>query len=128
MRRKFFSLLLVLSLLINFYGCAPLIVGVVAGAVGVVAVSRDTIQGDTDKDFDRVWESAVMVARSRGTVKKEDRSSGYLHYAEYSSNIYINIVRLTHSTIRVKVSARKYHMPALTLAQDVFVKIIDGAS
>lgn len=108
-------------------GCAPLIIGGAVGAVGAYAVSKDTIQGVTDKSYDSIWSSAVTLARARGKIKHEDKQSGTIELEADSSSVCINILRLTRSTVRVKVKARKYHLPNLELAQDLFVRVIDGA-
>lgn len=107
-------------------GCAPLIIGGAVGALGAYAVSKDTIQGDTDKPYDSLWESAVSVAASKGAIKKEDRARGYIDLKDNSSQVYIRLIRLTRSTVRIRISARKYHLPNLGLAQEIFTKIIDG--
>ncbi len=108
-------------------GCAPLIIGGAVGAIGAYAASKDAIQGDTDKPYDSLWDSAVSVAASKGTIKQEDKTKGYLELKDNSSQVYIRLLRLTRSTVRMRISARKHHLPNLGLAQELFTKIIDGA-
>ena len=119
----FFGAVLILSV----SGCVPLIIGGAAGALGAYAVSKDTIQGDTDKAYGRLWNSAMMVARSRGVIKEEDNVRGYLQFQDGSTLVTVKLVQLTHSTVRLKVTGRKHHLPDIDLAQDVFVKITEGA-
>lgn len=108
-------------------GCLPaIIVGGAIGAVGGYAVSKDTIQGETDKSYDVLWNSASTIARIRGKVKVEDAVKGRIELEAESSRVYITLDRLTQSTTRVRVKARKYHLPNMTLAQDIFVKIMEG--
>jgi hypothetical protein len=108
-------------------GCAPLIIGGAVGALGGYAASKDTIQGETDADYERLWNAALAVSRMRGVMKTEDYARGYLQFDAESTKVWIRLVRLTQYTTRVKVSARKYHLPNLTLAQEVFVKVIEQA-
>jgi len=115
----------IMAIFINLYGCAPLIVGAAVGAVGGYAISKDTIQGETDKTYDKLWGSAVRISRIRGTIKQEDRLRGYIQLEAEASRVYIKIISLTSATTRLKVSARKYHLPNLSLAQDMFVKIME---
>jgi hypothetical protein len=115
------------ALLLGVSGCVPLIIGGAAGALGACAVSKDTIQGDTDKAYGRLWNSAMMVARSRGLIKEEDNVRGYLQFQEGSTLVTVKLVQLTRSAVRIKVTARKHHLPDIDLAQDVFVKITEGA-
>ncbi len=125
-KRAFFYLLLPLVLL-NISGCAPLIVGGAVGALGGYAISKDTIAADTDKPYDLLWNSAVTLARYRGTVKEEDATRGYIQMEAESSLVWIRLIRLTRATTRLRVSARKYRFPNLSLAQDILVKIIEEA-
>jgi len=60
--KKFLSLCLALILLVSICGCAPLIIGAAAGGLGAYAVSKDTVQGDTDKNYEALWSSALSVA------------------------------------------------------------------
>jgi len=112
-------------LLMNMLGCAPLIIGGAAGALGAYAISKDTVQGDTDKSYDSLWDAVLTVSGMRGTIKYEDGLKGYLEVEAESSKVYIRLIRLTHATTRLRIAARKYHFPNLNLAQDIFVKIME---
>ncbi len=126
--KRLATFLLLSVLTVNLTGCAALIVGGAIGAVGAYAVSKDTIQGETDKPYDMLWESASSLARLRGTVKKEDSMQGYIELQTFdSSKVYIRLLRLTQATTRLKISARKYHMPNINLAEDIYLKIIEQA-
>jgi len=128
MKKIFSYAVAVLLLCANLSGCAaPFIIGGALGAMGAIAVSKDTIQADTDKPYDSVWESAMRVTGARGTITKEDKSKGYIDMENKSLRVYIRISRLTRSTIRMKISARKHHMPNIEEAQDIFTKIMEGA-
>lgn len=120
------TLFLAALLLLNTCGCAPLVIGAAAGALGAYAISKDTIQGDMDKSYDQLWGSALMVARSRGLIKEEDKIRGYLEFQDGTTKVTVRLVQLTRSTIRLKVTARKHHFPNLNLAQDIYVKISEG--
>lgn len=124
--KRLFSFILALYFLLSICGCAPLIIGAAAGGLGAYAISRDTVQGDTDKDYDALWGSALTIAGSRGLIQKEDANSGTIELGAESSKVWIKLVRITQATTRLKVSARKYHFPNIELAQDIFVKIITG--
>lgn len=126
MTKNIANSLAVLCLSVSLLGCAPvLIVGAAVGALGGYAASKDTIQGETDKAYDSLWNSALTVAKIRGTVRYEDGMKGHLEFEAESSKVYVKFIRLTTATTRVRVSARKYHLPNLTLAQDIFVKIME---
>jgi len=124
--KKFFSFTLLSLFLLSVCGCAPLIIGAAAGGLGAYAISRDTVQGDTDKNYEALWDSALNVSSSRGLVQQENAATGYIELGAQSSKVCIKLIRLTQATTRLKVSARKYHFPNMELAQDIFVKIITG--
>jgi hypothetical protein len=128
MKSKFLCLALSLFLAHTACGCAPLIVvSVAAGALGGYAASKDTIQGESDKAYESLWNAAFSVSKIRGNVKFEDSIKGYIEADIESSKVYIKLIRLTQATTRIRVSARKYHLPNLSLAQDMFVKIMEEA-
>ncbi|MDD5432955.1 MAG: DUF3568 family protein [Candidatus Omnitrophica bacterium] len=126
--KKVLSLIVLCSaLLTGISGCAPLIVGGAVGAIGGYAASRDTVQGETDKNYDSLWNAAVEVARIRGKVKKEDFTKGIIEMQADSSRVTITLVKVTLATTRLKVASRKFHFPNLALSQELFVKIMDFA-
>jgi len=127
MKRKFSILLVTPVLILSLSGCAPLIVGAAVGAVGGYAASRDTIQGDTDKPYESLWSAAVRVAQIRGKIRREDAYTGIIQSDAESSVVTIRLIRLTHLTTRIRISARKGVFPNLSLAQDLYVKIVEEA-
>jgi hypothetical protein len=124
--RRNLSIILFLCLMPAVCGCAPLIIGAAAGGLGAYAVSKDTVQGDSDINFDLLWSSAVNIARQRGLIQQENMVTGYIELTADSSKVWIRLIRLTQATTRIKVSARKFHFPNMDLAQDFFVKIVNG--
>jgi hypothetical protein len=127
--KKIAGLYLMLPLLLLYIsGCVPLIIGGAVGAVGGYAISKDTIQGDTDKPYDSLWNSALIVCKNRGIVREEDSLRGYIQADIENSRVVIRLIRLTQESNRIKIQARnKYRFPNLNLAQDLFVKIIEQA-
>jgi hypothetical protein len=126
-KRTIASFVLAVSLC-SILGCAPLIVvGAAVGALGGYALSKDTIQGETDLSYESLWNSALTVSKIRGTVIVEDYNKGYISLDVKPNKVDIGLIRLTQTTTRVKVTARKYHLPNLDLAQDIYVKILEQA-
>jgi hypothetical protein len=109
----------------NLAGCVPIILGAALGGAGVYAASKDTVQGDSDKPYERLWSAALTVARLRGTLKQQDDLRGYIKVATDSGQVWIKLSKLTPSTTRLRVSARKFHFPNLELAQEMFFKITE---
>lgn len=126
MKKLIFLLIFVPFVLTNIYGCWFLVGGAV-GAAGAYIVSKDTVQGHTDKSYDSLWDAALTVSRYRGVIKQEDYSRGYIQLESDANRIYIRLIRLTQATTTLRVKARKHRLPNLSLAQDIFVKIIEEA-
>jgi len=118
-------MLFAIVILTNMLGCAPLIIGSAAGALGAYVISKDTIQGDTDKGYDSIWKAALTVSKIKGTIKYEDSLKGIIELESGASKVYIRLIRLTRATVRLRISSRRYHLPNLDLAQDIFVKIME---
>ena len=124
--KKSLSIALILFILPVVCGCVPLIIGAAAGGLGAYAVSKDTVQGDSDKGFDLLWESAINVAKQRGIIQQENISTGYIELTADSSKVWIRLIRLTQAATRIRISARKFHFPNMELSHDLFVKIVSG--
>lgn len=126
MKRLFLSYIAMCILFtFSIYGCAPLLLGVAIGGVGIYAAGKDTVQGDTTQSFDSVWAAALTVGKIRGEIIKEDYSQGYIEFKSESNLVWIRIMRLTRTTNRLKISVRKYHLPNQGLAQELFIKILE---
>lgn len=124
--KKIILFLLFMPLVLLNSGCWFL-VGGAAGAVGAYAAGKDTIQGETDKAYDSLWNAAKTVSRIRGSIKIEDYQKGQIELETDSNQVWIRLIRLTRSTTRLKVSCRKHHLPNISLAQDIFTKIMEEA-
>jgi len=125
--KKLLALFVLIPFLVTgLSGCVPVFLMAVGG-VGVYSISKDTIQGDTDTSYEELWDSALKVARIRGTVKEEDFNRGYIEIDAKPNKIWIQFVRVTVAATKIKVSARKYKLPNIDLAQEVFIKIIEEA-
>ncbi len=124
MKRLTVLLLLIPFLVAGLSGCVPVFLMAVGG-VGVYATSKDTIQGDTDTPYEALWDSAVKVARIRGTILQEDFNRGYIEVDAKPNKIWIRFERVTAAATKIRVSARKYKLPNIDLAQEVFIKIIE---
>ncbi|MDD5155382.1 MAG: DUF3568 family protein [Candidatus Omnitrophica bacterium] len=126
MKRKILLLIVIFPVLVSLSGCAAaFIVGGAAGALGGYAISKDTIQGDSDKPYDSLW-NAALDAGAGGTIKEANERTGRIELQVDSSQVHIRLIRLTRIATRIRVSARnKFHLPNLNLAESIFVKIME---
>jgi hypothetical protein len=108
-------------------GCLPLIIG--GAALGGYAISQDTMQGETDYPVETVWKAACAVAQEMGMIRVQEQSKGSLAFTIRSNNVNIKISEVTLQTTRLRVSCRnQYLMPSITLAQKVFIRIMEKAN
>src|SRR3989338_8181523 len=124
LKRKIMTAVFCAGLGMTISGCVYLIVGGVAAAGGY-AVSRDTIQGETARSFDEVWEAAVEIVSIMGKVDAQSYELGQLDGVVNAAKIKINVLQLTPATVRLKVKARKNIFPSIANAQNIYVKIMN---
>ena len=104
-------------------GCVYLVVGGI-GAVGGYIVSPDTVEGITSNDVALVWDTAIETTSVMGLINESEESGGIILASIHGAKITITIVSLSVSTTKLTVKARKSFLPRISLAQDVFVKIM----
>ena len=126
MNRKINSILILLLICGLFSsGCIFVVAG--AAALGGYAVSKDTIQGETDKAFASIWNSSLEVLNIMGIVHTEYKSKGQLEAKIDASDVKVQIEEVTSLVTRLRVSSRRYLLPDIGLAQRLYIKIIEGA-
>ncbi len=108
-------------------GCIYLVVGGI-GAVGGYIVSPDTVEGLTEADTVMVWDSAIEVLSIMGLIEEENEDGGMILSSVSGAKITVTIITLSPTTTKVTVKARKAYLPRISLAQDVFVKIMTRVS
>lgn len=104
-------------------GCIYLVVGGI-GAVGGYIVSPDTVEGLTENDEITVWDGALDIVSIMGTIKDQNESNGILVASINGAEVTIRIVKLNDSNVKISVKARKAYLPKISVAQDVFVKVM----
>jgi len=123
--RRSMRMLAVASVLMFSSGCVYLIVGGI-GAVGGYVVSPDTVEGLTESDEITVWDKAVEISSIMGIVLEQNEDAGTIVAKISKARVNITIVSLNDTTVKVTVKARRAFLPKISIAQDVFVKIMSG--
>jgi len=124
MKKGFFSLLLVVSLCMSFSGCWFLVIGG-AGALGGYAVTRDTFEGVTSKGQDELFSAATKVLSIMGTIVDERPKDGVIVATVYGNHVVVNVIQVNLTTTKLRVKARKDMLPSLSVAQDIYTKIMN---
>ena len=112
-----------LIFLFSFSGCVYLIIGGI-GALGGYVVSPDTVEGTTDRDMDSVWEAAHDVIGIMGTIEEEHKEGGIIIGLVSNARVTLTLTNPTTSLVKVTVKARKAFIPKISVAQDVYVKVM----
>ena len=112
-----------MCLLVFNSGCVYLVVGGI-GAVGGYIVSPDTVEGITSNDIDMVWDTAIETISVMGLIEESEEAAGMILASVHAAKITVTMVTLSESTTKLTVKARKAFLPRISLAQDVFVKIM----
>ena len=104
-------------------GCVLFLVG--AGVAGGVAISKDTIEGHTEKSLDRVYKASREVVMDEGFIRLEDKTHGIIESEVRKSEVKIEIRQITDKTVRIQVKARKGMklVPNPALANELYNKI-----
>lgn len=113
--------------IVLFSGCIFIIGGAV-GALGGYAISQDTIQGETNNSYTRVWKAATETMRTLGTISVEDKTRGTIEAKVNSSTVKVFVEEVIEGATRLRVKARKHLFPNLKLSQKIYVKVIEGAT
>ena len=110
-------------MLVFLSGCIYLVVGSV-GALGGYIVSPDTVEGVTEAETGVVWDTAVEVVSIMGLVETQNESGGLIKAKIHNTFVTIMITAAGTSSVKLSVKARKHYLPKISMAQDVFVKIM----
>ena len=104
-------------------GCAALLVG--AGAAGGYAVSRDSITNHFDLSQSHVYGISRSVVKQIGLITAEDERRGRLQADVDGATVTVTVTPVSEKTVKLQVKARKFLMPKLSIAQDVYNRILD---
>ena len=126
-RNRIVRFLLILPILFNLSGCVYLVVGGI-GALGGYIVSPDTVEGMTETDSLQVWDAAIDVVSIVGVITDKQKDAGLLKAKVGRTNVTIHVVPITSSATKVSVKARKTFLPKISLAQEIYVKIMSQVS
>ena len=122
-KNSMIRILLIPIILLALNGCIYLVVGGI-GAVGGYIVSPDTVEGLTENDKETVWDGTIDIVSIMGTIQEQSENGGILIAKISGAVVTVTITTLNDSTVGLSVKARKAYLPKISIAQDVFVKIM----
>lgn len=104
-------------------GCVYIVVGGI-GALGGYVVSSDTIEGVTENEVEVVYDAAIEMLSIMGLIQEEDEASAMIIANVQGTHVTVTIMQNSDVTVKLRIKARKAFMPKISVAQDVFVKIM----
>ena len=127
LRKNFSIIALCVSLALSLTGCVYLIVGGI-GALGGYVVSPDTVEGVAAHDSDSLWDAAFNVVSVMGTMSEQRKDGGVIIAKISGAKVIVTIIPISQSACKLNIKARKGFLPKISVAQDVFVKIMSHLS
>jgi hypothetical protein len=124
-KKNVLSKFLLFPLILSLNGCIYLVVGGI-GAVGGYIVSPDTVEGITEHDTMNAWDAAVEVVSIMGIITERHEDAGVIIAEIHGAHVTVTITSINQSTVKVNVKARKAYLPKISVAQDVYVKIMNS--
>ena len=94
------------------------------GAWGGYIVSPDAVEGLAESGTEQVWDTAVEVVSIMGLVESKNEAGGVIKARISGASVTVMVLEMSSSSVKLSVKARKPYLPKISLAQDVFVKIM----
>ncbi|MDP8266935.1 MAG: hypothetical protein P9M07_08385 [Candidatus Aceula meridiana] len=121
-QRLYFMIPLLLVLAFSLSGCFYAIIGGL-GALGGYAISPDTVEGETQIEYDTLWDAAVEIVSIMGTIQTKNYKLGQIEARVAGAYVWVDLSQASSSWVRMSVKARKNMLPSMKTAQDVWVKV-----
>lgn len=103
-------------------GCAAVaLVGV--GSVVGYAVSRDHVEMTVEQPYDKVWSAALEETKRTGLLKDINQDIGRIEATAQGTHLVVTLERLTETTVKVIIKARKHMLPQIETAQRLATRL-----
>ncbi len=123
--RKGLLMLIFLSLIMMpLSGCIYLAAGGV-GALGGYIVSPDTVEGVIEGEYAAVWQTIIDITSIMGKIEEKHDQEGSLLSIINGAKVEIGLLQLDDDSLRLRIKARKAFFPRISIAQDIYVKIMN---
>jgi hypothetical protein len=117
------SFALYLASCVFLSGCVPLLIG--AGIVTGYLATKDTVSGNLEVSYDKLWETALTAVAEKAEIVEQDKQLGLIRAVVNKDEIVVKIKELTETSQNLRVTARKaLALANLNLAQEIFTKIV----
>lgn len=125
--QKIIALVVSISVMCLLSGCFLVPVALVGGGVvGGMAISEDTVETEFDRSYEQVWNASVKVLAEAGAIETKDKEIGRIRAFVPKSKVTVRVQRLTASTVRIQVKARKSAgvLPDINMSHRIAYRIV----
>lgn len=111
-----------------FSGCVVLALG--AGAAGGYAISRDEIEGFSERSLDQTWRAAYELFNRDGAVESADKERAKIEAIINESKVNFSAEQVSPRSVRFVIQARRNMnlFPDIKLAQSLHQKMMKELS
>lgn len=110
-----------LAVMLGSSGCAAVLVG--AGAAAGYAVSRDHVELVTERPYAEAWAVCLEETKRMGLLEEVDEKAGRLTAHARGTSLVVTVERLTETTAKILIKARKHLLPQVETAQQLAARI-----
>ena len=103
-------------------GCAAVALVSVGSVVGY-AVSRDHVEMTVEQPYDKVWSAALEETKRAGLLKDINQDTGRIEATTQGTHLVVTLERLTETTVKVIIKARKHMLPQIEIAQRLATRL-----
>lgn len=115
--------LLCSALLLTGAGCTVMVVAGL-GALGGYVISPDTVEGIVGYSETELFTSAGDVLSIMGSVTEQAKGMGRVTANVTGVRVTVDVIPMSKSTSKLRVKARKWIIPKMAVAQDVYIKVV----
>ena len=115
--------LLSAGLILIFSGCGVVVIAGL-GALGGYVISPDSVEGIVGYSESEIFASAGDILSIMGTVSERSKGMGHIEANLSGVRVTVDVIPQSKSSTKLKVKARKWILPKLNVAQDVYMKTV----
>ena len=122
-RGNILALALAMVLPLSAGGCGVVVVAGL-GALGGYVISPDTVEGSTGYSQSELYAAANDILSIMGTISEQSKTDGRIVALVGGTKVTLNLIPSSKSATTLRVKARKWMFPKISVAQDVYMKIV----
>ncbi|MBL8014526.1 MAG: hypothetical protein JNN05_11840 [Candidatus Omnitrophica bacterium] len=111
------------AVILTSAGCGIVVIAGL-GALGGYAISPDTVEGILGYSEAELFRSASDTLSIMGMVTEQSKGTGHVAATIAGVRVTVDVLPTSKSTTKLRVKARRWAFPKMSVAQEVYVKIV----